>query len=126
MYEPHSNAYRVLLGTGKISISKDVIFDETSPAASTQERSKHEEEEEQPNSAANTEVIQADTEGIDHGPTYSTDSHDEEEAPQETQPTTAQPAAKVYHRSFKSRARAVTLPFKAAQGTHSDLQSSSS
>ncbi len=56
-------------------------------------KGKHEEEEEQPNSAANTEVIQADNEGIDHGSTYSTDSHDEEEAPQETQPTTAQPAA---------------------------------
>ena len=45
-YEPHSKAYRVLLDTGKISISRDVIFDETPPAASTQDRSRHVEEEE--------------------------------------------------------------------------------
>ena len=62
-YEPHSKAYRVLLDTGKISISRDIIFDETPPAASTQDRSRHVEEEEQTNPAVNTEVIQADTEG---------------------------------------------------------------
>ena len=62
-YEPHSKAYRVLLDTGKISISRDVIFDETPPAASTQDRSRHVEEEEQTSPAVNTEVIQADTEG---------------------------------------------------------------
>ena len=35
-YEPHSKAYRVLLDTGKISISRHVLFDETLPAASIQ------------------------------------------------------------------------------------------
>ena len=85
-YEPYSKAYRILLDTGKISISRDVTFDESPQAASTPVRSKHEEEEEHTIPTANTEVIQADTEGIDYGPTYSTDSHDEEEAPQETQP----------------------------------------
>ncbi len=88
-YEPHSKAYRVLLDTGKISISRNVIFDETPPAASTQDRSQHVEEEEQTSPAVNTEVIQADTEGIDYGPTYSTDSHDEEEDPPEAQAATA-------------------------------------
>lgn len=82
-YEPNSKAYRVLLDTGKISIFRDVIFDETSP----QEKGKQDEEEQQDNPAANTEVIQ----GIDYGPTYSTDSSAEEEPPQETQPAPEQP-----------------------------------
>ena len=88
-YEPNSKAYRVLLDTGKISISRDVIFDE----AFTQERGKQDEEEQQVDPAANTEVIQAVTQGIDYGPTYSTDSSAEEEPPQETQPTAEQTAA---------------------------------
>ena len=139
-YELHSKAYRLLLDTGKISISRDVIFDETPPAASTQERSRHEEKEEQTSPAVNTEVIQADTEGIDSGPTYSTDSHDEEDDPQEAQAATAQPAATVSIAATSGQEPATTVSITEASSQEpeqsrypsrqrrapTDLQSSSS
>ena len=119
-YEPHSKAYRVLLDTGNISISRDVIFDETPPAASTQDRSRHVEEEEQTSPAVNTEVIQADTEGIDYGPTYSTDSHDEEEDPPEAQAATAQPAATVSIAATSGQEPAATVSITEASSQESE------
>ena len=119
-YEPHSKAYRVLLDTGKISISRDVIFDETPPAAFTQDRSRHVEEEEQTSPAVNTEVIQADTEGIDYGPTYSTDSHDEEEDPPEAQAVQLLPAATVSIAATSGQEPAATVSSTEASSQESE------
>ena len=110
----------VSLDTGEISISRDVIFDETPPAASLQDRSRHVEEAEQASPAVNTEVIQADTEGIDYSPTYSTNSHDDEEDPPEAQAATAQPAATVSIAATSGQEPAATVSITEASGQESE------
>lgn len=87
-YEPQSKAYRLLLKTGKMKISRDVIFDESAPSATTEAHAEAEQaskmipidtltgkppsEEDQGSDAA--------SDSVDGGPTYSTDSREEEAA----------------------------------------------
>jgi len=99
-YEPNSKAYRVLMNSGKVQISRDVIFLERVPSAANKAAAT---EAEQANNKVSARVpdrpitvqednSEADSTGIDLGPTYSTDSEAEEEA---TQAATeeAEPAA---------------------------------
>jgi len=99
-YEPNSKAYRVLMDSGKVQISRDVIFLERVPSAANKAAAS---EAEQANNKVSARVpdrpitvqednSEADSTGIDLGPTYSTDSEAEAEA---TQAATeeAEPAA---------------------------------
>ena len=72
-YEPNSKAYRLLLEDGKVHVSRDVIFVEAMRGAPAKEAPAEAEE-------ANFEVMSED--GVDQGPTFSTDSDAEEEANQ--------------------------------------------
>ncbi len=87
--EPNSKAYRVLMDTGKVQISRDVTFNEQPSAANRAAAA----EAEEANHLVSTGVpdnpitvqednIEADSTGIDVGPTYSSDSEAEEEATQ--------------------------------------------
>ncbi len=89
-YEPNSKAYRVLMDSGKVQISRDVIFLERVASAAKKATVT---EAEQANNRVSTGVpdspstvqednSEADSTGIDLGPTYSTDSEAEEEATQ--------------------------------------------
>ena len=98
-YEPNSKAYTVLMDTGKVQLSRDVTFDEQPSAANTAaateaEKANHQVSTGVPESPTTVQEdnSEADSTGIDVGPTYSTDSEAEEEA---TQAATeeAEPAA---------------------------------
>jgi len=91
-YEPNSKAYRVLMDSGKVQISRDVIFLERVPSAANKPAAT---EAEQANNKVNARVPdspitvqedngEANSTGIDLGPTYFTDSEAEEEATQAT------------------------------------------
>ncbi len=99
-YEPNTKAYRVLMDSGKVEISRDVIFLERVPSAANKAAAK---EAEHANNQVGAGVpdspitvqednSEADSTGIDLCPAYSTDSEAEEEA---TQAATeeAEPAA---------------------------------
>ena len=96
-YVRNSKAYRVLMDSGKIEISRDVIFVESMPTAAAREAPAEAEE-------TNTEVSimvptieeagsEVGSEGIDVGPTYETDSEASEEATQEAEPAAEETAA---------------------------------
>ena len=85
-YEPQSKAYRVLLHTGKLQISRDVIFDESTPTVAITEAHAEAEEvrKKVSTSVPLSTVVQPATSAppesddgsgdVDPGPTYSTDS----------------------------------------------------
>ncbi len=88
-YEPNSKAYRVLMDTGKVQIARDVTFLEQPSAANKAAATEAEQANNQvstgvPDNPVNVQEhnSEADSTGIDVGPTYLTDSEAEEEATQ--------------------------------------------
>ena len=87
-YEPQSKAYRVLLEDGRMQISRDVIFDEYKPTAANTgvlaeaEEARNKVSTDLPLSIAVEPSSDSDaaSESVDGGPTYSTDSREEEAA----------------------------------------------
>ena len=87
-YEPQSKAYRVLLENGRMQISRDVIFDEYKPTAANTgvlaeaEEARNKVSTDLPLSIAVEPSSDSDaaSESVDGGPTYSTDSREEEAA----------------------------------------------